>query len=108
MGKEAELLCCPVCCVKKFELRNVGFVNCEWILKGKLLFKAESRLFAEGQTYDCKLYTFKEANYLKVFESLEIMTKKIKDNKIVNSSQIYSDSEVSQTNRQMQKLYVID
>lgn len=86
MAKEIEIICCPVCKLKNFELRNVGFVNCEWILKGKLLFKADSRLFAEGQTYDGKLYTFKEANYVKSFEQLEIMTKKIKDNKIVNSS----------------------
>ena len=68
MAKELDVLCCSACKQKNFELRNVGFVNCEWVLKGKLLFKAESRLFAEGQTYDGKLYTFKEANYVKAFD----------------------------------------
>ncbi len=88
MSKEAsDNITCPVCKEKNFELRNVGFVNCEWALKGKLQFKSESRVFGEGQTYDGKLYTFKEANYTKVFEQLEIMTKKLKDNKIINTSQ---------------------
>ena len=44
-------------------------------------------MFGEGQTYDGKLYTFKETNYLKVFEQLEIMAKKMKDAKVVNTSQ---------------------
>lgn len=68
MSKDVNEMSCPVCTTKNFELRNVGFVNCEWALKGKLLYKAESRVFGEGQTYDGKLYTFKEANYTKVFE----------------------------------------
>ena len=46
-------------------------MNCEWALKGKLNYKSESRVFGEGQTYDGKLYTFKETNYIKVFEQLE-------------------------------------
>lgn len=99
MSKDVNDMSCPVCAQKNFELRNVGFVNCEWALKGKLLYKAESRVFGEGQTYDGKLYTFKEANYMKVFETLEIMAKKQKDAKIVNNSRVYSDSEVSLTNR---------
>jgi hypothetical protein len=37
MSKEAsDNITCPVCKEKNFELRNVGFVNCEWALKGKL------------------------------------------------------------------------
>jgi hypothetical protein len=53
----------------------VGFVNCEWVLKGKLMHKDESRVFAEGKTYDGKLYTFKETSYVKAFENLEILVK---------------------------------
>lgn len=88
MSKEInDNITCPGCKEKNFELRNVGFVNCEWALKGKLHFKQESRVFGEGQTYDGKLYTFKETNYLKVFEQLEIMAKKMKDAKVINTSQ---------------------
>ena len=53
-------------------------------MKGKLNYKSESRVFGEGQTYDGKLYTFKETQYQKVFEQLEIMAKRLKDTKIVN------------------------
>jgi hypothetical protein len=69
-------------------------------LKGKLNNKPDSRVFGEGQTYDGKLYTFKEANYLKVFEQLEIMVKKLKDVKIKNTSQVFESSEISLSNRQ--------
>jgi len=80
-------------------LRNVGFVNCEWALKGKLFNKDDSRVFAEGKTYDSKMYTFKETNYAKSFESLEIMVKRIKEPMIVNDSHVYSESTVrSQSN----------
>ena len=48
MSKDLTDFSCPVCHTKHFELRNVGFVNCEWALKGKLLYKAESRVFGEG------------------------------------------------------------
>ena len=102
MSKEVtDYIACPSCKEKNFELRTVGFVNCEWALKGKLLFKQESRVFGEGQTYDGKLYTFKETNYLKVFEQLEIMAKKMKDYKVINSSQQYSSSSISMSNRQL-------
>jgi hypothetical protein len=60
-------------------IRNVGFVNCEWILKGKLKRNEESKLYTEGRTYDGKLYTFKEAEYKKVFENLHILVKPVKD-----------------------------
>ena len=72
-------------------------------MKGRLQYKADSRVFGEGQTYDGKLYTFKEANYTKVFDQLEIMAKRLKDNKIINNSKSCSESEVSITNRQMYK-----
>ena len=86
MSKELPDIICPVCQSKNFELRNVGFVNCEWVLKGKLNYKADSRVYGEGQTYDGKLYTFKETNYVKVFEQLEIMVRKQKEVKIMNNS----------------------
>lgn len=36
MSKDIAEISCPVCKMKNFELRNLGFVNCEWALKGKL------------------------------------------------------------------------
>lgn len=64
LTKELQEICCPVCKKKDFELRNLGFVNCEWALKGKLMGKGESKVFGDGKTYDGKLYTFKETNYM--------------------------------------------
>jgi len=87
-----EQLVCPVCHGKDFELRNVGFVNCEWTLKGKLLHKSDSRVFGEGLTYDGKLYTFKETAFAKTFDQLEIQVKRLKDRKIVNDSKVYTSS----------------
>ncbi len=57
--------------------------------------KADSRVYAEGKTYDGKMYTFKETNYQKSFELLEIMVKRIKDNKIINDSHTYPLSSIS-------------
>ena len=56
-------------------MRNVGFVNCEWVLKGKLRFKEESKIYGEGKTYDGKLYTFKETDYKNAFDQLDILVK---------------------------------
>lgn len=61
-------------------------MNSEWILKGKLKKNLESKIFGEGKTYDGKLYTFKETNYLTAFESLDIMAKPMKEIKIRNKS----------------------
>jgi hypothetical protein len=68
MTRDFNEIQCPLCLKKELEVRNVGFVNCDWALKGKLNFKSESRVYGEGQTYDGKLYTFKETNFAKVFE----------------------------------------
>ncbi len=68
--------------MKDFELRNVGFVNCEWVLKGLLRKHKDSKFCCEGKTYDGKLYTFPETNYQKAFDVLDILVKRPKDNKI--------------------------
>jgi hypothetical protein len=70
---------CPVCKEHQYEFRNIGFVNCEWGLKGKLFKREESKIYAEGKTYDGKLYTFKETNYALTFEMLEIAVEKLKE-----------------------------
>ena len=91
LQKELKELSCPVCKGKDYEIRNVGFVNCEWALKGKLVNKDDSRVFSEGKTYDGKMYSFKEANYSKTFDGLEIMVKRVKEQKIINDSMIYEE-----------------
>ena len=57
-------------------MRNIGLVNCEWAFKGALKRDSEVKIFAEGQTFDGKLYTFKELNYKTEFEHLNIFVKK--------------------------------
>lgn len=36
LGNELTDFSCPVCGLTNYELRNMGFVNCEWALKGAL------------------------------------------------------------------------
>ena len=92
LSRELREVSCPVCRKKEYDLRNIGFVNSEWLLKGKLMNRDESRVIGEGKTYDGKMYTFKETNYVKAFEQLEIMAKKVKENKIMNDSKIYEEA----------------
>lgn len=54
---------CPVCMQENYELRNLGFVNCEWALKGVRKSNAASRIISDGTTYDNKLHTFCEIDY---------------------------------------------
>ena len=60
----------------RYNLRNIGFVNCEWAFKGALKRDSDVKIFAEGQSYDGKLYTFKELNYQTEFEYLNLFVKK--------------------------------
>ena len=56
-------------------MRNCGFVNCEWAMRGILLRNKESKIYADGRTYDSKLYTFKECDYRQIWHALDIMVK---------------------------------
>lgn len=95
MEKDINEICCPICKKQNcFDLRNVGFVNCEWILKGRMNLNKDSKLYCEGKTYDGKLYTFKETNYQKAFEQLHILAKHIKDQKFQNNSELSVESSV--------------
>jgi hypothetical protein len=49
---------CPVCAQEQYELRNIGFVNCEWAIKGVRKYSSASRIISDGTTYDNKLHTF--------------------------------------------------
>lgn len=82
---ELKKLVCP-CCKKgnkknhgtpeySLIIRNCGFVNCVWAMKGVLINNKESKIYSEGQTYDSKLYTFKEIDYRKMWHDLEVVVK---------------------------------
>lgn len=76
---------CPCCRTSKFLLvRNCGFVNCEWSMRGILKRNRESKIYADGRTYDGKLYTFRECNYHSIWYQLDIMAKKLEANSVQN------------------------
>lgn len=79
-----------------FDLSNMGFVNCEWALKGQLRSSSSIKIYADGQTYDKKLYTFEELNYKREFNYLNIFVKR-SDNACANSNVSESVSEPSHT-----------
>lgn len=92
---------CPCCISTKYlEVRNAGFVNCEWAMRGILNRNKESKIYADGKTYDNKLYTFKECDYKSIWYALDIMVKNLdektalknlpsaRDNKVKNNRMI--------------------
>ena len=79
LEQEINDFACPVCNNSQYELRNMGFVNCEWAIKGALKPNNNSKIFVDGQTFDKKLYTFKETDYKSSFEYLNIFVKKRAD-----------------------------
>lgn len=46
-------------------------------MRGVLHSNQESKIYADGRTYDNKLYTFKECDYSTVWLSLDVMAKKL-------------------------------
>ena len=68
IDKELRKLVCPVCKEGNkppapgeeptLSIRNCGFVNCEWAMKGIPNKNKTSKIYSEGRTYDKKLYTF--------------------------------------------------
>ena len=84
IGKELSSLVCPICKTgnkqPQLSIQNCGFVNCEWAMRGILRKNKESKIYAEGRTYDNKLYTFRESDYRQVWLALDIIVKKL-DNK---------------------------
>ena len=65
----------------------MGFVNSEWAIKGALKPNNNSKIFVDGQTFDKKLYTFKETDYKQAFMYLNIFVKKRTDAPFDNMSQ---------------------
>ncbi len=94
MHDEIKNIGCPICRKKEFELRNIGFVNCLWQYRGSLTRKKESKITGDGRTYDGKFYTFKEADYRTIWESLELLVKRLDATKtFVRKVSMSSDEE---------------
>jgi hypothetical protein len=80
--KELPHLVCP-CCKSgnksdgkpQIQVKNCGFVNCEWTMRGILKSNKDSKIYADGRTYDNKLYTFKENDYRTIWNVLDIQVK---------------------------------
>ena len=87
IGKEVSNLVCPICKtgnkidknldIPLLSIQNCGFVNCEWAMRGILRKNKESKIYAEGRTYDSKLYTFRESDYRQIWNALDIIVKKL-------------------------------
>lgn len=82
--RELQLSVCPVCKTGNkpgpngepptLLFRNCGFVNSEWVMRGTLKKNPDSKIYADGRTYDSKLYTFQEIDYRDVWHDLDIIT----------------------------------
>ena len=46
-------------------------------MRGVLKTNKDSKIYADGKTYDNKLYTFKECDYFETWISMDVMTKKL-------------------------------
>ena len=99
LEQELAEFSCPVCKQSHFDLSNMGFVNCEWALKGQLRASNSIKIYADGQTYDKKLYTFEELNYKREFNYLNIFVKRSEYGSVYND---HSDSNPSQSSSSSQ------
>ena len=72
---ELKHITCPICREKKADLKNIGFVNCQWQYRGTLSSKKDSKMTGDGRTYDNKFYTFKEADSARIWDGLELLVK---------------------------------
>mmetsp|Transcript_42370 Transcript_42370/g.65031 ORF Transcript_42370/g.65031 Transcript_42370/m.65031 type:complete len:187 (-) Transcript_42370:186-746(-) len=78
---------CPVCRTGNsygengdsptLKIKNCGFVNSGWAIKGILKRNKDSKIYSEGRTYDTKLYTFKECDYRTIWYSLDIIVNRL-------------------------------
>ena len=93
MHNELKHISCPICKKRFFELRNIGFVNCQWQYRGSLTNKKDSKISGDGRTYDNKFYTFKEANYKTTWENLELLVKHLDTKAIVRNVSVSSDED---------------
>jgi len=76
------------------DVKNLGFVNSEWMFKGHLK-STLSIVQGEGKTFDEKMHTFKETELNTIFLSLEVAVSK-QQPKIVVSDMILT-SQINET-----------
>ncbi len=106
--KEMASIRCPCCQNNQLlQVRNCGFVNCEWAMRGILLRNKESKIYADGRTYDSKLYTFKECDYRHIWHALDIMVKLLDSSKPLIKN-IEGNSGKDEKAKQKQKKQRID
>ena len=110
LEQELAEFSCPLCNEKHFDLCNMGFVNCQWALKGQLSAASKTNIYADGQTYDANLYTFEEINYKREFQSLNIFVKKHEGSEMSGSShsnlQVKSSSSSNSSSNESKKKYI--
>lgn len=68
-------------------------------MRGILTRNKESKIYADGKTYDGKLYTFKECDYKYVWLQLDIMVKHLDEKTVLKN--IPSSRENKTKNNQM-------
>ena len=85
LSHERTLFSCPICLSGDVRIRNIGFVNCRWQLKGNLRKSRgdSTKVSTEGQTYDGKLHTFQEMDYLADWATLDFLISAV-DKKVQN------------------------
>jgi len=54
-------------------------------MRGVLKTNPDSKVYADGRTYDTKLYTFKECDYFDIWQNLDIMAKRLDTSKTVQN-----------------------
>lgn len=62
---------CPICRTTNVQVRNMGFVKCEWAIKACYREGGNLQSFI-GKTYDNRLHTLKESNLKDVWRFLEV------------------------------------
>lgn len=89
---EAKIARCKSCCQKNVDVRNLGFVNSEWLYKGSLKTTLTT-VQGEGKTFDEKMHTFKETDLNGIFISLEVAVSKLTP-KIINYDEYLLTTEI--------------
>lgn len=101
---------CPIWENTDVQLRNLGFVKCEWTIKGILKKNLKSKVNSSGRWYDGSLHTFKEMDYYNDWVDLEVSSKRveIKDVKVSSSEKSNKKNKkqttISQTSNNTEKL----
>jgi hypothetical protein len=79
-------------------IKNCGFVNTKWIIKGILGNNVTSMLCFELRTYDNKKHTFKELDYKSSWLNLTVVCMKLspENSRLMNDCEEYVPSEISE------------